>query len=201
MAIRYHAPADSGKNAHLRAAPTFRLPVEAVEWYWRDMDKLELVRRIDLFSALSDVERAAVAVAARPRVIEEGEVVCREGEVGRTFYAVGVGALSVGKGEPPTEVAVIEPGQYFGEMSLLTGEPRTATVTARTRTEVLEFDRPAFMKLFSQNVAVARAVSEVVAARQIALQTFAEESRRKVVYLEEESGAIFGRIKQLFGLA
>lgn len=163
------------------------------------MDKLELVRSIDLFSTLSDVERAIVGVAAHPRIFEEGSVVCTEGEVGRTFYAVGVGALSVRKGKPPQEVAVLQPGEYFGEMSLLTGEPRTATVVAVTRSELLEFDRPAFMKLFAQNVDVARAVSEVVAMRQIALQKFTEDAKRKVVHIEQ-SGAIFGRIKQLFGL-
>lgn len=163
------------------------------------MDKIEVVRQMDLFASLNDVERALISSAARLRVLETGDHVCREGEQGRTFYAVGRGALSVRRGNPPAEVAVLRSGHYFGEMSLLTGAPRSATVVALDRAEVLEFDRPAFMNLFANNVGIAQAISEVVATRQMELRQFAEDARLKAPP-PSDSGAIFGRIRQLFGL-
>lgn len=158
------------------------------------MDKIELVRKIDLFAQLTDVDRGLISAATHQRSVATGDVVCREGEQGRTFYAVGKGSLAVRRGNPEREVAVLRAGEYFGEMSLLTGEPRTATVVALEPSQVLEFSRPVFMDLFASNVEIARTISEAVSARQIALRQFAGAASRV-----EAPNDIFGRIKKVFG--
>lgn len=158
------------------------------------MDKIELVNKIDLFSALSDVDRALISTGALQRSLAAGDVVCRENEQGRTFYAVGKGSLAVRRGNPEREVAVLRAGEYFGEMSLLTGEPRTATVVALEPTQVLEFSRPVFMDLFARNVGIARDISSAVSVRQIALRKFAG-----AVQVTEEPSDIFKRIRNIFG--
>lgn len=158
------------------------------------MDKIELVNKIDLFATLSDVDRALISTGAHQRSLATGDVVCREGEQGRTFYAVGKGSLAVRRGTPERDVTVLRAGEYFGEMSLLTGEPRTATIVALEPTQVLEFSRPVFMDLFARNVEIARVISEAVSTRQIALQKFAG-----AVAQPEAPSDIFGRIRHIFG--
>ena len=166
------------------------------------MNKLEVIEKVDLLASLPVSAKALLAGEARERIVTAGEVLCREGEHGRTFWVVANGMLSVQKGEPPVEVARHAAGSYFGEMSLLTGEPRVATITAIMRSELLEFDRPAFLRLFSQNASLAPALSEQIALRKAGLARVVASApaQRPPVEVEEDAGNIFGRIKRLFGL-
>ena len=71
----------------------------------------------------------------------------RQGQPGESMFVVGSGRAVVVLEPDRREVATIEPGGYFGEMSLLTGEPRTATVVARGDTLVVEIDADLFRRL------------------------------------------------------
>lgn len=166
------------------------------------MEKIEFVRSIDLFASLSDAEQAMISVSTRQQLFHAGDIVFREGDAGRTFYAVGRGTFSVWRGDPAREVAILRRGDYFGEMSLLTGEARTATIVALEESELIVFDRPVFMKLFAESVAVARTISDVVTTRQLELQNFApsaplapEKAESAVVVSE----TLFQRIGKVFG--
>lgn len=174
------------------------------------MEKLELVKRIDLFAPLSDSERAAVAESLRHETFRKGDIVFREGDTGRVFYGVARGTLAVWRGDPAREVAVLRRGDCFGEMSLLTGEPRTATVVALDESELVVFERPVFMKLFAANVKVAHAVTDIVAARQRELVHFApsapspratSEARARTAPETNETATetLFDRIRQVLG--
>jgi CRP-like cAMP-binding protein len=169
------------------------------------MNKIEIIRRIDIFSPLSDIDKALIAAEARPIPLTEGQVLCRDGDEGRTFWVVGMGSLAVLKGNPPLEVARLKAGDYVGEMSLLTGAPRTATVQALEFSELLELDRPVFMRLFSKNEALAEKLSSQVAARRVRLERITDQARRAEVQAAEAQAAaeaekdILGRMKKIFG--
>lgn len=163
------------------------------------MNKLEAVRSVDLLAALSDMDKALLASEGRVKSFDRGQVVCQEGELGRTFYIVGSGQLAVQRGTPPVEIARLRTGAYLGEMSLLTGEPRAATITALERSELVELDRPVFLRLFSNNVALAQTLSSQVAARRVRLDEVKDEVKRQQLRQEAESD-IFGRIRKVFGL-
>jgi small-conductance mechanosensitive channel len=124
----------------------------------------EALRRVQIFSPLSDDERAQLAAAARHGLYAEREAVVREGEPGSSMFVVirGEVVVSIGSGE---EVARAGPGGFFGEMSLLTGAPRTATVTAACDTDLLEITAEAFREVVLANPAALERVSEAVAAR------------------------------------
>ena len=77
----------------------------------------------------------------------DGEVIVRQAEPGQTMYVIAAGKVAVVLEPQRQVVATIEKGGYFGEMSLLTGEPRSATVLAQGDTFLLEIDAELFRKL------------------------------------------------------
>lgn len=99
---------------------------------------------IPLFSGIPAEELVSVLTAVRPRRVAPGEVVVREGEPGDTLYLIVQGTLRVStRGQEGEDVALaaLGVGDFFGEVALLTGRPRTATVSALTETELLALDR------------------------------------------------------------
>jgi cAMP-dependent protein kinase regulator len=104
------------------------------------------LERMTLFSGIPKDEVAALLATARPRKVGVGEAVVREDEAGRSLFLIVQGTVRVStKGNAGEEIklAALGSGDFFGEVSLLTGKPRTATVTALTDVELLEMDREA----------------------------------------------------------
>jgi len=99
-------------------------------------DRTALLSRIELFQHLSDDELATLAESVHQRHYEPGDTLIRRGDPGDSMFVLVEGLVYVFAGDDGTEVKVaqIVPGQFFGEMSLLTGEARSATVTAASRT-------------------------------------------------------------------
>ena len=98
---------------------------------------------IPLFSDLTTSEFIAVALLLVRRVAKAGEVIVREGDPGESMFIVSTGevrATLLRDGEE-LPVATMRDGDFFGEMAVLSGEPRTATVTAVKSTELLELSR------------------------------------------------------------
>ena len=157
---------------------------------------LEVLRSVDLFAVLPVEDQVVIASGARSRRFSEGDAICHQGDPGRTMFVVASGEVAVLADE--VEIARLGPGSYFGEMSLLTGEARTATVQAVGRTAVIELDRPGFARVFSTNVVLAQQVSDVVARRRLELKEHTKEAARARVETEAES--IFSRLKGIFGL-
>lgn len=106
-----------------------------------------LLRQVNLFASLTDEQRRTIASATRMRTFGGGEVIVREGEPGQSMYVVASGKVAVVLEPDRKIVATIEEGGYFGEMSLLTGEVRSATVMAHGDAVVLEIDAELFRKL------------------------------------------------------
>lgn len=95
---------------------------------------------IPLFSALSTEEFLAVLSSAMDaKTIKAGQAIVTEGEAGSSMYAIAQGTVSVWREKQ--SVAVMHEGDFFGEMALLSGTPRMATVKADTDVVVLEFPR------------------------------------------------------------
>lgn len=97
-----------------------------------------------LFEDLTAEERDALAREMVLESFDEGDIVITEGEKGSSLYVVVSGEVKVytrgGRGEN-VYLAKLAEGDFFGEVSILTGKPRTATVTASQRTELLRLDK------------------------------------------------------------
>lgn len=128
-----------------------------------------LLAGVDLFAGLSEEARHEIARSIRSRTFGDRESIVRQGEPGESMFIVGSGRAVVVLEPDRREVATIESGGYFGEMSLLTGEPRTATVIARGDTVVLEIGAELFRQLASTSPQAIEQVGVAAAARRVEL--------------------------------
>src|SRR3569832_1529833 len=112
-------------------------------------DWQDLLATIPIFSFLGRAELAAVQELFVEETHQKGDTICLQGEEGNTFYVVLDGELDVLVGEGTQQlIAVLKRGDFFGEMALLQGGKRTATVMASRRAKLMSLDRTAFNTLF-----------------------------------------------------
>ena len=99
------------------------------------MDRVELLRQVPLFASIDQREIGHIAASMKERVFAEGETITTEGEHGVGFFVIEDGEASVTvRGEQRT---ILRRGEYFGEIALIAGSDRTATVTALTELRCL----------------------------------------------------------------
>jgi small-conductance mechanosensitive channel/CRP-like cAMP-binding protein len=165
--------------------------------------RMAAVAKVDLLEALGPEERARVAEQLHHTPFAAGEAVCKEGDEDQGLYMLvrGEAAVRIGRGVTVREVARLGAGQFFGEMSLMTGEPRSATVVAMTDLDCYRLDPETFRELVRARPALADRVAEILAARREALQSVrgqADEARKK--RLETAKQDLLGRIRSFFSL-
>lgn len=152
-----------------------RMPVRQL---LRDRDRRELLGRVDLLGALLPGELDRIAEAAHERTLAAGEAVVRQDDPGKSLFVVVEGLLEVYRrreGDPePVRVVDLLPGQVFGEMSLLTGAPRSATVLAATETVVYEIAASEINALLAKRPELSLPLAEIAARRQAELTSAGE---------------------------
>jgi NTE family protein len=142
------------------------------------MVDLEFLASIPIFSFFTRPELEAAEKLFRDVTFAKNDVVVRLGEPGETFYVVLDGELEVwDASEPPRQTGTLRRGDFFGEMALLQGGVRTATVTAARRVHLLAVDKPAFDQLFLRNPKAIEYFARVLSKR-LAGVTRAERIRR-----------------------
>ena len=164
-----------------------------------DTDRLvERLSAVDIFAPLSPEELSRLARAAQTHVYAPGESIIRAGEPGDSMFVVHDGrvAVQISDNGRPRTVATLDEGDFFGEMALLTGEPRSAHVVATEETEVLEIGHQAMRQLFDTNPDLVEALSHTVAERRAGLT-----ASREVEADTETSDGLLSSIKRFFGLA
>jgi small-conductance mechanosensitive channel len=158
---------------------------------------IERLSAVDIFAPLSTEETARLAGASISHIFAPGETVIRAGDEGSSMFVVHSGRVSVQlsvNGKPRT-VAVLNEGDFFGEMALFTGEPRAANVVAVEETEVLEIGHQAMKHLFDTNPDLVDSLSHIIAERRVGLTAKPESAEDG----EVESEGIISAIKRFFG--
>jgi CRP-like cAMP-binding protein len=125
--------------------------------------KIELLKRIPLFSGCSKSELRALASSADELDLRDGTVLTREGRPGREFFVLISGTAQVTK--DGKEIAQLGAGQWFGEIALLTNAPRTATVTATSALDVLVITDRRFRTLVETMPSIALKILSTVGDR------------------------------------
>lgn len=129
---------------------------------------VERLSAVDVFAPLSADEILMLARAAVSHVFAPGETVIRAGDPGSSMFVVHNGRVAVqinDKGRLRT-VATLNEGDFFGEMALFTGEPRTANVVALEETEVLEIGHKAMKGIFETNPGLVDSLSYIIVERR-----------------------------------
>jgi CRP/FNR family cyclic AMP-dependent transcriptional regulator len=128
---------------------------------------VELLSRVPLFETLSRVHLSRVAALAEESEYHTGRVIVKKGDAGRAFYVIVDGTAKVLRGKIVTArgEATLGPGDFFGELSLLDGDARTATVVATSDLTVVRIERTAFRRLLRENPDLAIKLLEGMARR------------------------------------
>ena len=127
--------------------------------------------RVDVFRALDAEKIDRLARRLRHVVFGPGEVILRQGDPGDSLYVVRGGSVAVQIGVlgASKEIATLGDGQFFGEMSLMTGESRTATVVAKTDVQCYIVDKEAFGQIVQEEPDLAGVISDILSRRQVDL--------------------------------
>lgn len=123
---------------------------------------LELVRRVPLFTDLSETDKAEIASMLKPRLAIPDEMICHKGEMGHEMYFISSGTLEVKLEQGDIQ---LNNGDFFGELSLLRAEPRNADVVANGFCDLLLLRKKDFDRLLDENAAISEHVHSIAADR------------------------------------
>lgn len=158
---------------------------------------------MEIFSQLTPAERSQLARDLKPLPFGPNETLCRQGDAADSLYIVHRGRVRVrvaaDGGE--REVAQLGTGSYFGEMGLMTGEPRSATVLADGHVTAFRLEKEPFRQLLAQRPELAESIAELLAQRKVELEA-AREQLDKPGSLQrhgEHRRQLLGRIRKFFG--
>lgn len=172
-----------------------RSPVSAENW----------LARVDLFAALSDTELEDLRHSAEFVLCKVGEPIVREGEEGSSLFVLVEGSLKVtaqGTSGENITIATLEPGKCFGEMSLLTGAPRAATVEPVVDSQVYEITKDDLAPFLEQRPELASVMSAMLAERHVANKMAMEAADGADMADQPEalSQQFLTRIREFFGI-
>ena len=166
-----------------------------------EADYDQVIDSVEIFAPLSAEEKDIVARSAIKSIYAPGELIIRRGDPGDSMFVIYRGNVEVqlpGRDGNMQSVAELKPGNFFGEMALLTGEPRNADVVTSSEVETLEIRKGVLQQLLDNNAELAEALSQTIAERQLRLDEYArampEEERRS------KEKKILRRIQKFFGL-
>lgn len=168
--------------------------------YPEQADLPQLIGNCALLGGLPSDARTRLADSAQLRLYGAGEVIVRQGESGRTSFLVGRGTARVSVTPDDHEVARLGVGEMFGEMSWLTGDPRSATVTAIGDVLVFELDDTVLRELAAASAGVLDTLADAVSRRRHQLQSISADTAHRQLQAGEPSASLVARMKRFLRL-
>jgi small-conductance mechanosensitive channel/CRP-like cAMP-binding protein len=158
------------------------------------------VRQQPLLQLLDDAEADKLLASARLLRFGRGEKVLQEGDAGESMFILlsGEARVFVRAGDHETLVATLHAGDYCGEMSLLTGAPRNATVIARTDCEMWEIEKPVLAELLQKNETLVQKLGELLANRRLEREGVLTSEAEKAQLQAREKEYAAGFMKKLY---
>lgn len=167
----------------------------------RHRDIGPLLRRVPLFKMLTDRELFIIHTGIVERTVGAGKYVVRSGEAGSSMFIVVEGVLNVMVEKVNKDmikrikVNQLTPGDFFGEMSLLTGEPRSATIEARTDVILYEIKKKSMMRILKERPEIGKKLSAILAERVMSNKNIKlkyGDNKKKI------ASNLFSRMKEFF---
>ncbi|HTV21607.1 MAG TPA: mechanosensitive ion channel family protein [Polyangiaceae bacterium] len=160
---------------------------------------------IELFRGLDEAEIDTLAKAVKVAPFAAGEMVTRQGAEANWLYVLTRGQVEIRVNTPDggtKRVHTLSAPDFFGEMALLTGGRREASVIAQTTVECLRVDRAAFGALLERRPALAQEVAEILARRRVALEAVRDnlDAASRNLRVEGERHRILNAVQEFFGL-
>jgi len=165
--------------------------------------RLDMLRGVDLFSVLSEEEMNEIAERLQYAPFARGDAITKQGNIPHWLYIVAFGEVEVRYEPPhgaPQTISTLRAGQFFGEMALLTGEARTATVVALTDVECYRLDGKSFQGLLLRRPEIAEAMARVINARKPDLEKVRDAFASQPSIAVVQQADLLTRIRRFFGL-
>jgi small-conductance mechanosensitive channel/CRP-like cAMP-binding protein len=166
----------------------------------------EAIRRVELFHTLTEDEVNSLAASLKFAPFVRGEAMTRQGAEAHWLYLITKGEaevrLAIDSGGASEKVATLYQGDFFGEMGLMTGTPRTATVVAVNDVECYRLDKESFKAILHSRPEIAQDVSSILARRSVELEAAKEDltEEAKRARMHHHQGALLRRIQSFFTL-
>lgn len=154
--------------------------------------------KVPFLAPLSPEETRQLAGSIRRVFFGRGERIIREGDEGDSFYIIASGAVDVLVGSAQRRVASLGRDDYFGEMSLMTGEQRSATIVASADTECYVVNKAAFEQLITNNEALVEQISRALEERRRTLTASSEQSPGSADEVAKAANGLASRIRRFF---
>lgn len=170
--------------------------------------RVDFLRRIDLFRVLTEEELRQIAEALIYAPFANGDVITRQGAIAHWLYILTQGRVEVMLTAPDgsqSHLAHIDADDevgFFGEMGLMTGEPRSATVIARSDVVCYRLDKVAFESVVQARPAIAEEISQVMANRKYRLDSLRQEldEHARTAHVTRQQSEMLGKIRRFFRL-
>ncbi len=164
-----------------------------------DEEIIRALKSNEVLAAIGEEQLLSLLEEVEVLVYGRGDVLIREGESGRYFYYIISGEVEIRKSGKTFRR--LQANDYFGELSLFTGEKTSAEVRVSRECKVLRISSEGFREAVKLNKAMARKLSGVIARRKAGLEEFSEkESRLDHSEIKKDSESIFLRIKKMFSV-
>lgn len=158
--------------------------------------------KVNLFDALSSGSLAALSKSAKKHIYKKGSYIVKEGEKGDSLFIVAEGVVEVLLKDKKKAVSAahLSMGAYFGEMSLLTGNPRTASVRATTNCAVFEINKAAIKPLFKKEPGIISKIAKKIEERNKSNIETLETAKRQSKGKPKDAVQLVSTIRSYFGL-
>ena len=153
-----------------------------------------------LFESLKAEQLDELAARLVSHVFDTGDILFEQGSVGRSLYVIRSGIFEIGRTDADGMRSVygrIGPGEYLGEISMMSGDPRPVTVSALTAGVVLELPRGAIETLLGEDKALSAALERSV---QRGLQLLDRDVAARTCHPLDRDGSLLGRIRGFLSL-
>ena len=170
----------------------------------RELERRDKVLRcVDFLEVLPPEAHRSLAAAAVVRLYAPGEVIVALGDTSGELFIIDRGEVVVElprEDKTPREIARLSSGKFFGEMGLMTGEQRKATVRAHTECELLVVSHDAFHSTLAANTGVIEKISDLLLERQAELEAVASTRDTMIEPKDDRSKRLISQIKSFFKL-
>jgi small-conductance mechanosensitive channel/CRP-like cAMP-binding protein len=166
--------------------------------------RVDALSKVELFEPLTPDEKRELAAGMIDAPFIKGEALTRQGAEAHWLYIIRQGEANVRVAVDGInqEVASLGAGDYFGEMGMMTGEPRTTTVIAKNDVKCYRLGKDAFQAVLQRRPELVEGLSKTLARRRIELETVRGEASEEALRerLHKTQGAFLHRIRKFFAL-
>jgi small-conductance mechanosensitive channel/CRP-like cAMP-binding protein len=168
--------------------------------------RVKTLKRVELFKQMTDEELHKLATRLKYAPFAKGNLITKQGETGKHWLFVIINGETEVYLEMPNgdkrSLNVLAKGDFFGEMSLMTGAPRVASVMAKTDVECYRLDKKAVEEIMLERPSIAEEISHILVERRAqldsAMQNMGEKSSHKEIH--QQHNEVLATVKRFFGL-